>query len=330
MPKYNFISLLILVMEVDEKAVTETRAETDPVHTLRLLNENMLRRDDLPAQTMAPNSSICSTSTADPQSLRPSKQLKTNLLIQQCSNAKKSGLSVTVHDCSATATGPILVTGTAPLPRLGKIIDTDNYEHHKTYHGARLMRNGTKVNEVMTCSFDPKTLNCLACTAPHSILGNGNPVAICFADQNFVPYICGNTSYVAVVRLEDATLSDLSAIAIEILGKSTIPPGSVILLGSASHLFRVGTGMYAADWVAEVHKLELRFKNVNFCPLAPILRELSPGSLVQDLEALSVWLHMMYDNSIKALMTCWDAVVHFSILRRSLLLIRPWSPMRFC
>jgi hypothetical protein len=93
--------------------------------------------------------------------------------------------------------------------------------------------------------------------------------------------------------LEDATLSDLSAIAIEILGKSTIPPGSVILLGSASHLFKVGTGMYAADWVAEVHRLELRFKNVNICPHAPILRELSPGSLVQDLETLSVWLHMI-------------------------------------
>jgi hypothetical protein len=76
MPKYIFILLLILVMEVDEKAV-ENRAETDPVHTLRLLNENML------AQTAAPDSSLCSTSTADPQSLRPSnnKQLKTNLLI---------------------------------------------------------------------------------------------------------------------------------------------------------------------------------------------------------------------------------------------------------
>jgi hypothetical protein len=222
-----------------------------------------------------------------------------------------------VHDCSASATGPILITGTAPLPRLGKIIDTENYDHDKTYHGARLMCNGTKVNEVMTCSFDPKTLNCLACTALHSILGNGNPVAICFADQNFVPYICGNTGCVAVVQMEDATLSDLTDIAIEIMGKSTIPTGSVILLGSASHLFKVGTGMYAADWVAEVHRLELRFKNVNFCPLAPILRELSPGSLVQDLETLSVWLQMMYDNSNKGLMTCWDAVVHFAQISAS-------------
>jgi hypothetical protein len=300
---------LIIAMEVDEKPQD---AGDTTAQTLRLLNASLLRKEDDPAPD--PGRAISSTTATDPHSLRPSNNsvVKNSLLIQQCSNAKKAGLSVTVHDCSASDTGPVLVTGTAPLPRLGKIIDSENYDHEKTYNGARLMRTGIKVNEVMTCSFDPKTLNCLACTAPHSILGTGNPIAICFADQNFVPYICGNTGCIAVVRLEDASLADLTAIATEMLGKSAIPPGSVILLGSASHLFKVGVGMYAADWVAEVHKLELRFKNVNFCPLAPILRELSPGSIVQDLETLSVWLHMMYDNSIKGLMTCWDAVVHFA------------------
>jgi hypothetical protein len=74
------------------------------------------------------------------------------------------------------------------------------------------------------------------------------------------------------------------------------------MIGSASHLFKVGASSYATDWVGEVGKLELRFKNVNFCPLAPILRDNCPGSLVQDIETLTVWYHKVYDNNIKGLL----------------------------
>jgi hypothetical protein len=108
------------------------------------------------------------------------------------------------------------------------------------------------------------------------------------------------------------TLANLSAIAIEILNNHTIPAGSVIMIGSASHLFKVGASSYATDWVGEVGKLEHRFKNVNFCPLAPILRDNCPGSLVQDIETLTVWYHKVYDNNIKGLLTCWDAILHFA------------------
>jgi hypothetical protein len=84
------------------------------------------------------------------------------------------------------------------------------------------------------------------------------------------------------------------------------------MLGSASHLFRVGAASYATDWVNEINKLELKFKNINFCPLAPILREASPGSLVQDLETITVWYHMVYGSNIKGMLTCWDGVVDFA------------------
>jgi hypothetical protein len=87
-------------MEADEKTQSDATA-----HTLHLLNESLLRREDQPVQIPAPgpDSALRSTTATDPQSLRPShnNSLKNNLLIQQCSNTKKASLSVTVHDCSA-------------------------------------------------------------------------------------------------------------------------------------------------------------------------------------------------------------------------------------
>jgi hypothetical protein len=114
------------------------------------------------------------------------------------------------------------------------------------------------------------------------------------------------------MRYEDATLANLSEMACEILNGHTVPAGSVFLIGSASHLFKVGTGTYPIDWVNEIRKLEQKFKNVSFCPLAPIFRENSPGSLIQDLETLTVWYHMIYDNNIKGMLTTWNAILHYA------------------
>jgi hypothetical protein len=239
-----------------------------------------------------------------------------NQLVTQCSNAKKLSRSVTVHDCSATEEGPVFATGNATLPRIGSMFPADTDDYKKTFHGARITKNGTVVNEVISCSFDPKTLNCLACQIPHRIINANVPVTICFADQNFVPTVCcrsgAASSCLAVVRYEDASLAELTAIAYEILQGNTIPAGSVLLLGSASHLFRVGASTYAVDWVKETGKLEQRFKNVNICPLSPILRDTSPGPLVQDLETLTTWLHIIYESNIKGMLTSWDAVLHYA------------------
>jgi hypothetical protein len=237
-------------------------------------------------------------------------------LIMQCSNAKKIGRTVTVNDCASSETGPVFTTGIANLPRIGNIFEPDRDDYSKIFHGARLMKNGAQSNEVMTSSFDPKTLNCLACNNSHSILQPDKPMAICFSDQNFVSTLCcgsgSGQTCIAVVRYEDATLSDLTNLAFEMLQNKSVPPGSVILLGSVSHLFKVGAGTYAADWIRELSRLEQRFKNVNICPLAPIFKDPCPGPVVQDLEALVVWFHMVYENNIKGLLLCWDAVLHFA------------------
>jgi hypothetical protein len=99
------------------------------------------------------------------------------------------------------------------------------------------------------------------------------------------------TGCVAIFRYEDATLSELASIALEVLDKQAIHPGSVLLFGSASHLFKVGASCYTADWVQLLMRIETRLKSVNVCPLIPILLDNAPSSLVRDLEVFSTWLH---------------------------------------
>jgi hypothetical protein len=148
--------------------------------------------------------------------------------------------------------------------------------------------------------------------AESAATGTGTGSSVAGNGTGYEKLIGTGTTCIAVVRFEDATLANLTEMAIEILGSSNVPAGSVFMLGSASHLFRVGAASYATDWVNQINKLELKFKNINFCPLAPILREASPGSLVQDLETITVWYHMVYGSKIKGMLTCWDGVVHFA------------------
>jgi hypothetical protein len=174
-----------------------------------------------------------------------------------------------------------------------------------------MVKGNIQTNEVITCSFDPATLNCLVCPNSHPVLSKTGPVAICFADQNFVPSLC-DTGCVAVLRYEDATLAELSGIALEILEKNQIHPGSVLLFGSMSHLFKVGASCYAADWVTLLMRIETRYKNVNVCPLVPIVQTDAVGSLVRDIEVLATWFHKVYASNIKGLLDTWSTVTHYA------------------
>jgi hypothetical protein len=183
-------------------------------------------------------------------------------------------------------------------------------QSYNLFHGARMVKGNIQTNEVITSTFDPATLNCLVCPNLHPVLSKSGPVAICFTDQNFVPSLSG-TGCVAVLRYEDASLAELSGIALEILEKNQIHPGSVLLFGSMSHLFKVGASCYVADWVSLLMRIETRYKNVNVCPLVPIIQTDTVGSLVRDIEILATWFHKVYASNIKGLLDTWSAVTHY-------------------
>jgi hypothetical protein len=151
-----------------------------------------IRSEDVSrAGQLASGSSCSSGSGGTPiNSSRPEKNFANESLITQCSNAKRAGRISTIFDSAAADTGPVITTGTVPVPRLGRIFDHERDDYSKTFHGARLTKGCTQTNEIITCSFDPKTLNCLACEKPHKILNTGVPFTLCLADQNFVPTIC--------------------------------------------------------------------------------------------------------------------------------------------
>ncbi len=75
-----------------------------------------------------------------------------------------------------------------------------------------------------------------------------SPPVILFADQNFVSTLSGGTSCIAIARLEDANLIELMELSLEIFDCHTLPPGTLLLYGTVSHLFNAGTTAYAYDW----------------------------------------------------------------------------------
>jgi hypothetical protein len=115
-----------------------------------------------------------------------------------------------------------------------------------------------------------------------------------FSDQYFVATEEKNSIYIAVVRLEDASLSDLLDLPRELLDSVRAPEGSVFLYGSVSYLSRVGTGAYAGDWLSVVTHAESQWRGIRICPLIPMIlliaRELSQERLQKSLHGLQLFM----------------------------------------
>ena len=169
------------------------------------------------------------------------------------------------------------------------------------------------MNECISLTFDPATLLCVTCKIEHSIIpSDGRPLAIVISDQNFVTQICAkeDNSCIPVVRLENASLSDLVDMSFEIFHNTNIRAGSVFLIGSGSFLFRVGASVYANEWLKCLRRVNARWEQVHVGPLIPILFEDCPGSLSRDLFELAMWLAKSYSHNTSGLLDSWSALIH--------------------
>jgi hypothetical protein len=107
-------------------------------------------------------------------------------------------------------------------------------------------------------------LKCITCDKQHKILGdktNRQSVTLCFIDQKtfFVSKLKGDgESCVSVFRLENASLTELMDIMFEAIDSSSVRLGTVILMGSTSHLYRVGVSLYAREWAINLARIEHR------------------------------------------------------------------------
>jgi hypothetical protein len=154
------------------------------------------------------------------------------------------------------------------------------------FKGVRIEKNGVTVNQFRSCSFDPSTLLCITCGREHKVLeGEGGPDCFAVTDQNFIGTLPGTDqkNCLHILRIENSSLIELANIFIEVMEGKTLRPGTCILVGSLSHLSRVGVEAYTAEWRLCVHMLASKWSGISICPLFPIHASALLGNLFGDL-----------------------------------------------
>ncbi len=192
-------------------------------------------------------------------------------------------------------------------PQFGSFEDHCNFKD--TYHGSRVLRGSSVVNESISCSFDPANLMCISCNNEHGLVGK-DPLIVMFSDQNFVSKLeCAKEKCINVVRVENATLLDLFEIAKEIFSNVTLPEGSIFMFGSASYLGRSGTSLYARGWTEVVALASDTWRGIRICPLIPLILSECPGTIVRELSELATWLDRVYQTNPQGLREPWQCLV---------------------
>jgi hypothetical protein len=192
-------------------------------------------------------------------------------------------------------------------PQLGSFEDHCNF--NDTFHGSRVLRGSSVVNESISCSFDPANLVCISCNNEHGLVGK-DPVIVMFSDQNFVSKLdCANDKCINVMRMENATLLDLFEISKELFSNVSLPEGSIFMFGSASYLGRSGTSLYARGWTEVVALASDTWRGIRICLLIPLILSECPGNIVRELSELATWLDRVYEANPQGLREPWQCLV---------------------
>jgi hypothetical protein len=97
---------------------------------------------------------------------------------------------------------------------------------------------------------------------------------VVLSDQSFPAILpaSGNENCIKILLIENGSLEDLVLEFIRLIGNRRVPPGTTILLFSASHLGAVGTAAYTEDLLEAEKKLKEKFgAQTRVGPLPPIL-----------------------------------------------------------
>ena len=128
-----------------------------------------------------------------------------------------------------------------------------------------------------SCSFGPVVGRCGSCLGgEHAALvsATGGPVALVATDQSFpacLPVPPGGGECLRIIRVEDGSLREITLALADSIGKHTLITGSVICIGSVSHLAQVGTAQYCTDWVRSRWWLRQRLgEGIVVVPLPPV------------------------------------------------------------
>jgi len=227
----------------------------------------------------------------------------------QCLAARKMG--VKAETTSIVTDSTFFTTIKAEVEKIGSMNPPGDTEVLRTFRGVRMQRGGEMVNQYITMSFDPANLQCLSCSEEHGLVQGNTPITIVLSDENFVPTWPNseNGKCVAIIRIEGGTLDELIDIMGDTFGRTGLPEGSVVLLGSVNHLHRWGTSRYARDWTRIVMEVGGRWPTVRICPLVPVIREDAPGGIVRELTELAAWFSRIYKENIQGFNSCWTILI---------------------
>jgi hypothetical protein len=164
----------------------------------------------------------------------------------------------------------------------------------KNFHDARGGRN-------VSSSLEPEGMLCLACEQQHSLsegIEREELVALVLCDQNFPPILpTTDGKCISVVRVEDGRLFELEKTFAEILPgiiklHSRLPVGSVVMVGSLSHLGSHGLESYAGDLVRVLSSMAAVLGGgVSVVPYVPIpLGGIGSRTTVRALYDLDAWI----------------------------------------
>ena len=134
----------------------------------------------------------------------------------------------------------------------------------------------------VSMSVNPKDLVCLTCPEKHAFVKPGlspPPVCISLTDQSFPPFVSASMSEscVAVLRVEDGKLSDLDKLFRDVFREHVtpvgrLPQGSVVLVGSVTHLSLSGLSNYAEELVKVIRSISVSAgQGTTVIPSVPLL-----------------------------------------------------------
>jgi hypothetical protein len=218
----------------------------------------------------------------------------------QCKVARRGKVSTTHFDVSVERGGDS--RNIAPT-HLSSFDTQPENGFHSCFIGTR---NTDTCKQNITCTFDPRSLTCLTCKFEHPVLetkgGCNTPVTLVLSDQSFPPAVevgeGGNC--LRIIRIEDGLLGEIADLALEMFPRG-LPENSIVLLGSGSHLLRVGSSGYSRAWVECNGKLALLGKSVQICPLPPILTGPNPGTIYRSIVELRCWYAGVYGTDARGL-----------------------------
>jgi hypothetical protein len=130
--------------------------------------------------------------------------------------------------------------------------------------------------------------------------GSGATQAIILADQNYpaILPVSSTEQCFKIIRIENGSLLELTDELLNLVGNRRIPPGSMVLLLSTTHLANVGLSAYIADHLQAARMIQDRFgKETRVAPLPPLLLAgCGDSSVVREVLEFLAWAADYYQE----------------------------------